>query len=215
MNSLFTDLDDGHVLLELEDKLQPGIVNWKKVNPKPVKSIFKKNENSNYAVSIAKGMKMSLVGIAGSDISQGHKQYILAIIWQLRRAYLLDYLSKLSKKGGKEYTEQNLLEEANAKVKASGRSSQITGFSDPELKTSRFLFDLIASFEPRAVDEEVYLNGTQPDDLKQNARYAIAAARKIGASIFCIWEDIVNVNPKMLLTFIGSVVAEGHEVTNE
>lgn len=91
----------------------------------------------------------------------------------------------------------------------------ITSYSDPSLKTSRFLLDLIETIEPRAIDDEMYKWGSEPEDLKNNARYAIAAARKIGAPIFCIWEDIVQLNPKMILTFIGSVIAEGHEVKDE
>jgi plastin-1 len=48
-----------------------------------------------------------------------------------------------------------------------------------------------------------------------NAKYAIAAARKIGASVFIIWEDITEVKPKIILTFVGAIIAEGHRVTDE
>jgi hypothetical protein len=40
------------------------------------------------------------------------------------------------------------------------------------------------------------LPGETEDDLKNNAKYVISIARKLGAVIFCVWEDIVNVNPK-------------------
>jgi hypothetical protein len=77
------------------------------------------------------------------------------------------------------------------------------------------LLDLIYAIEPRAIDEEIYRPGGSDEDNKMNAKYAIAAARKIGASIFCLWEDIVEMNPKMVLTFLGAVLSEGHPVTTE
>lgn len=51
VNSLYTDLSDGMVLLQLFDKVQPGIVDWKKVNQPPFKKMganMKKIENLNY-----------------------------------------------------------------------------------------------------------------------------------------------------------------------
>lgn len=178
--------------------------------------VFKRNENCNLACKIASvNLKCVVVGIGGTDIQAGHKQYTLAIVWQLRRMYLLSYLQKVGARHGKEYTDQTVLEEANDRVRSIGKNSMITSYSDPSLKTSRFLLDLISSIEPRAVDDSLFLAGYSDEDLKQNARFAIAAARKIGAPIFCLWEDIVEVKPKMILTFIGSVIAEGHKVTEE
>jgi len=42
-----------------------------------------------------------------------------------------------------------------------------------------------------------------------NAKYAISMARKLGATIFLLPEDIVEVKNKMILTFIGSLMAVG------
>ena len=38
-----------------------------------------------------------------------------------------------------------------------------------------------------------------------NAKYAISIARKLGAVIFLVWDDVVEVNQKMLLIFIASL----------
>jgi hypothetical protein len=38
-----------------------------------------------------------------------------------------------------------------------------------------------------------------------NAKYAISIARKLGAVIFLVWEDIPHLNPKMLLVFVASL----------
>merc|ERR1712087_1027180 len=44
---------------------------------------------------------------------------------------------------------------------------------------------------------------------KLNAKYAISLARKIGAIVFLLPEDIVEVRNKMCMTFCAAVMAEG------
>jgi plastin-1 len=73
--------------------------------------------------------------------------------------YLLSYFHKVGARHGKEYTDQTVLEEANDRVRSIGKNSMITSYSDPSLKTSRFLLDLISSIEPRAVDDSLFLAG--------------------------------------------------------
>jgi hypothetical protein len=41
--------------------------------------------------------------------------------------------------------------------------------------------------------------------LKNNALYAISIARKLGATIFLVWEDIKEVKSRMLLTFVAGL----------
>jgi plastin-1 len=44
------------------------------------------------------------------------------------------------------------------------------------------------------------------DDQKtMNAKYAISIARKLGAVIFLVWEDVLELNQKMMLIFIASL----------
>jgi len=222
VNNLFSDLQDGIVLLQLLDTIKPGCVCWPKVNKAPVKSVFKKNENCNYALLLSKDAGCVLVGIGGTDLAKGHKQYTLALVWQLRRQHLMNYLKQLAGKTRKaQYTDAALLADANDRLRKAGKTSMINGYNDPSLKTSRFLWDLIGCIEPRAIDESLYRTGSSEEeggaakDNEMNAKYAIAAARKIGASVFCLWEDIVEVNPKMILTMIGAIIAEGKKVTDE
>ena len=40
-----------------------------------------------------------------------------------------------------------------------------------------------------------------------NAKYAISVARKMGALVFLLWEDIVEVKQKLLLTFVGTLMS--------
>jgi len=74
------------------------------------------------------------------------------------------------------------------------------------MSNSKFLLHLLASIEPRAVNWEIYSEGTTEEDLMQNAKYVSSVARKLGAVIFCIWEDIVNVNPKQMLIFMATMM---------
>lgn len=45
---------------------------------------------------------------------------------------------------------------------------------------SRFIIHICAAIEPRAVNWEYVLEGTTDDDKKNNAKYAISIARKLG-----------------------------------
>ena len=64
VNNLYQDLRDGLVLIQLFDKIKPGIVDWNRVNQPPYKKMggnMQKIENSNYALELGKQMKFSLV----------------------------------------------------------------------------------------------------------------------------------------------------------
>ena len=80
-------------------------------------------------------------------------------------------------------------------------------FSDKSLCNSLFLIDLLAAVEPRAVDRKLVTRGSFDKERELNAKYAISAARKLGCSLFCTWEDLVDVRPKMLLSFIATVMS--------
>jgi hypothetical protein len=85
VNNLYEDLRNGIVILQLEDLIQPGIVDWSKVNTKLPLNKFKEVENCNYAVTIGKALKFSLVGIGGTDLQAGSKHlyytYLLLILF--------------------------------------------------------------------------------------------------------------------------------------
>lgn len=53
----------------------------------------------------------------------------------------------------------------------------------------------------------IFFSNDIVDAYKSNAKYAISVARKLGATIFLLPEDIVEVKPRMILTFIGSLMA--------
>lgn len=199
VNNLFEDSKDGLMLLKVEDKVQPGVVDWKKVDQKP-KMKFHKIGNCNLVVEYAKKMNLSVVNIGGPDIHEGQKKLILAIVWQLMRQSLLNVLAELG--GGQKITDADLLAWANSKVS----DMQIESFKDPSLRTGVFLCKLCAAVAPKSVNTDFITPGETDEDAEQNAKYAISVARKINAPVFCLWEDLVEVKSKMILSFIGSLM---------
>jgi len=210
MNSLFEDVKDGLGLLKVIDHIEPGLVDWKTVEKQP-NNKFKKVSNNNYAVTLGKDKKLnlSLVGIGGSDIVDGNKKLILGFVWQLMRTHTLKFLAEVQSKkfGGKPVTDEMIIAWANDTVKGSGKDSKMTGFKDPTLSDGIFFIDLLNAVESRVVTWEYVTEGKTPEEKLANARYAISVARKLGATIFLLPEDIVEVKPKMILTFIASVMS--------
>lgn len=205
VNNLYEDLRNGIVLLQLLDQIQPGIVDWNKVNTKHPLNKFKEVENCNYAIALGKQLKFSLVGIGGQDIQAGSKKLTLAIVWQAMRAYVLGYLKKISK-NGKEITEDNVIDWCNTKVKESGKSTRMESFKDKSLADSAFIFDLLTACQPQSVDNNLVYRNPNDEQRIKNAQYAISCARKMGATVFLLPEDIVEVQPKLMLTFFGAIM---------
>jgi len=205
ITNLFEDLKSGIVLLETMDKIQPGCVEWAKVNKTNLNK-FKMIENCNRAIEVGKKLKLSLVGIGGTDIFSGVETLVLGLVWQLMRLQVISILKSISLTG-KEITESEIVQWANSEVRGAGKTTKMDGFKDPSLKTGKFLIDLLYSINDRIINYDLVTDGETPEDQIQNAKYAISIARKLGATIFVLPEDIVDVKPKMLLTFFGSVMA--------
>ncbi|KAI9979506.1 hypothetical protein PInf_029313 [Phytophthora infestans] len=200
VNHLYSDLSDGMKLLKVLDKIQKGLVSWNKVNlVAPNK--FKQVENCNYCVVLGKQLKFSLVNVGGADIFEGAKKMILSIVWQSMRYQQLKILSELAAGRG-EITDKDIIGWANNKVQQSGRAKgNIVAFRDPTLSDGLYLLDLVHAVEPR-----------QDGDAKaSNAKYAISCAQKIGATVFLTYEDIVEVKPKMMMTFVASLMLVDHQ----
>ncbi|KAL9457120.1 hypothetical protein AB3S75_006205 [Citrus x aurantiifolia] len=207
IDNVFEDLRNGWVLLETLDKLSPGIVNWKIANKPPIKLPFRKVENCNQVVKIGKQLKFSLVNIAGNDIVQGNKKLILALLWQMMRYNVLQLLKNLRfDSHGKEITDADILQWANAKVRISGSQSHMNSFKDKSLADGIFFLELLSAVQPRAVNWSLVTKGVTDEEKKMNATYIISIARKLGCSIFLLPEDITEVNQKMILTLTASIM---------
>ncbi|CEP00842.1 Calponin-homology (CH) domain-containing protein [Plasmodiophora brassicae] len=204
VNGLYEDCRDGLVLLRVIDHVAPGTVDWTKVEMSP-KNKFKKLSNCNYAVVLGKSLKFSLVGIGGADIVDANRKLLLALTWQLMRFHIISFLTGLG--GGVRVSDDAIIAWANAQVKAAGKPSTMATFNDASLKTSQFFFDLLSAVEPRIINWDLVTPGDTDDDRLMNARYAISVARKLGATIFLLPEDIVEIKPKMIMTFTAGLMA--------
>lgn len=200
VNNLYEDLRSGVILLQLFDKIQPGIVDQKRVNWNP-SNTYKKLENCNYCIELGKQLNFSLVGIQGKDIMDANKTLTLALIWQMMRYNVLSILNALG--GGKKISDGEIIAWANGKVQ--GR--KITSFHDPTLKNGLYIIELIDAVRPGSVEQNLVEHGEDEKSYLLNAKYAISLARKIGAVVFALPEDIVEVKNKMIMTLVASLMA--------
>lgn len=208
VNNLFDDVRDGLLLLHTMDHVRPGIISWNKVNMTP-RMVFKRVENSNYAVVLGKGaFKFSLVGVQGKDINDGNRKLTLALIWQLMRCHMLQFLATLREGAGKnKVSDQDMVQWANEQVTMHGSPYRMRDFNDKSLSSGLFLLDLLTAIEPRCVNPALITPGIEDSDQLLNAKYAIACARKLGCALFCLPEDLTEVRPKMILSFVATVMA--------
>lgn len=209
VHSFYDDLRDGLVLIQLFDKIFPGLVDHKKVNYPPFKAQggeMKKIENCNYAVQLAKAVKFSVVGIDGKNIYDKNKNLTLSVVWQLMRAYTLSILQQLSG-DNKAISDGDILNWANHKLQ-SGKQYQLEqGFKDSRLKSAKPIIDLVDIIRPGSVDRSLIYEDEDAESHLQNAKLAISLARRIGAVVFALPEDIVELKAKMLLTIFASLMA--------
>ncbi|KAG5440455.1 hypothetical protein PCK2_000483 [Pneumocystis canis] len=224
--NLFDDLKDGLILLQAYDKVvkdsgrypylkytmfftEKKTVNWKRVSKSKdgtELSRFKSVENANYAVELGKEFGYSLVGIQGADIVDGSKTLTLALVWQLMRQNIIQTLKSLSK-DGKDITDSDMVSWCNQMSQRGGKSSKITSFKDPSLRSGIFLLDVLNGLKSGYVDYTLVTSGITYEDAFLNAKLAISIARKFGALIFLVPEDIVDVRSRLILTFVGSLMA--------
>jgi plastin-1 len=208
--SLFEDLKDGTILLQAFEKVMPGSVNRRKINKKPSTgaeiSRFKALENTNYAVETGKANHFSLVGIEGSDIVDGNKLLTLGLVWQLMRRNIVVTLKSLSNTG-RDLTDSDILKWAKEKIAKGGKSTTVRSFSDPSISTAHFLLDVLNGIKPGYVDYNLVHPGSTEDERYANARLAISIARKMGALIWLVPEDINEVRSRLIFSFVGSLMA--------
>jgi len=231
--SFFDDLKDGTILLQAYDKVIPGSVNWRHVNKPPANaahpasqdpdeayltiksgmSRFKAVENTNYAVEIGKQNRFSLVGIQGADITDGQRTLTLGMVWQLMRRDITNTLTALAQRMGKrEISDSDMVQWANGMAAKGGNKSQIRSFKDSSLATAIPLLDVLSGMKSSYVDYDLVAHGRTDDEKYQNAKLAISIARKMGATIWLVPEDITSLRSRLIVTFIGSLMATAEKL---
>ncbi|KAL6098976.1 plastin-3 [Pungitius pungitius] len=211
VNHLYGDLQDAMVILQLYEKIKVP-VDWNnKVNKPPYPKLgtnMKKLENCNYAVELGKTAKFSLVGIGGQDLNDGNATLTLALVWQLMRRYTLNVLEGLG--DGQKVNDDIIVKWVNKTLEEAGKSTKISSFKDKEISSSLAVVELIDAIQPGSINYELLKTGSLSEDEKlENAKYAVSMARKIGARVYALPEDLVEVKPKMVMTVFACLMGRG------
>ncbi|XP_026557352.1 plastin-1 [Pseudonaja textilis] len=211
INHLYSDLADGLVIFQLYEMIRVP-VEWSHVNKPPYPALggnMKKIENCNYAVELGKtNARFSLVGIGGKDLNEGNPTLTLALVWQLMRRYTLNVLSDLGEAG--KVNDETIIKWVNQTLANANKTTSISSFKDQSISTSLPILDLIDAIAPKAVRPEmVKREDLTPADKLNNAKYAISIARKIGACIYALPDDLVEVKPKMVMTVFACLMGRG------
>uniref|UniRef100_A0A671X3N1 Plastin-3 n=1 Tax=Sparus aurata TaxID=8175 RepID=A0A671X3N1_SPAAU len=216
VNHLYGDLQDAMVILQLYEKIKVP-VDWNKVNKPPYPKLgtnMKKLENCNHAVELGKNKaKFSLVGIGGQDLNDGNPTLTLALVWQLMRRYTLNVLEDLG--DGQKANDDIIVNWVNQTLAEAGKSSKISSFKDKEISSSLAVLELIDAIQPGSINYELVKTSSLSDDDKlENAKYAVSMARKIGARVYALPEDLVEVKPKMVMTVFACLMGRGMKKAN-
>merc|ERR1739838_1129247 len=204
------DLSDGHILLQLYDQIKKGVANWNKVNKKPYKqpgANMRKRENCQYAVEIGKQFGYKIIGIDGGNIYDGDEKSTLAIVWQLMRGYTFTILDSIG--DGKPATDPHIVSYVNETLKNAGKGTSIKSFKDKSISNSHVVLDLIDAIVPGSIDYALVSEGNDDEEKLDNAKYAVSMARKVGARLYALPEDLVEVKPKMVLTVFACLMGLG------
>jgi plastin-1 len=231
--SFWDDLKDGLILLQAYDKVIPGSVNWRHANKPPANAVvnvsddpddayltiksgmsrFKAVENTNYAVELGKQNKFSLVGVQGADITDGQKTLTLGMVWQLMRRDIINTLQGLAQRLGKpEISDADMVKWANDTVKKGGKSSAVRSFKDQQIASGVYLLDVLNGMKSSYVDYDLVATGRSDEEAYANAKLAISIARKMGATIYLVPEDITSLRTRLIMTFIGSLMATAEKM---
>ncbi|XP_040855836.1 plastin-3 isoform X1 [Ochotona curzoniae] len=211
VNHLYADLQDALVILQLYERIKVP-VDWSKVNKPPYPKLganMKKLENCNYAVELGKHpAKFSLVGIGGQDLNDGNQTLTLALVWQLMRRYTLNVLEDLGE--GQKANDDIIVNWVNRTLSEAGKSTSIQSFKDKTISSSLAVVDLIDAIQPGCINYDLVKSGNlTEDDKHNNAKYAVSMARRIGARVYALPEDLVEVKPKMVMTVFACLMGRG------
>jgi hypothetical protein len=126
------------------------------------------------------------------------------------RAYTLSILNKLSP-SGKTIQDADIIAWVNSTLSGAGKASHIVSFKDSSNASSLPVIDLVDAIRPGAVDYSLVFgrDGARlsESDKTKNAKYAISMARKIGAGVYALPEDLVEVKQKMVMTIYACLMA--------
>lgn len=204
---IYNDIRSGVPLYDVMKKISPKVAEKYKIdrNFKPFTAMMSKIGNCQRCVDMGKEMGFKLTGIEGKDIYDEHSTFVLALLSQMMRAYTTKVLQDLG--DGKPVTDNDILKWANDKLAS---EHQISSFKDQKISTSLPIYRLINAIAPGTIDFSV-VNTSRPDMMKEedkysNARYALSQSRKLGATVYALPDDIIEVKQKMLVTLFAALM---------
>ncbi|KAG5951553.1 hypothetical protein E4U57_006827, partial [Claviceps arundinis] len=83
-----------------------------------------------------------------------------------------------------------------------GAISGLRSFKDPTIASGIFLLDVLNGMKSSYVDYDLVTAGQTDEDAYMNAKLSISIARKLGATIWLVPEDICQVRSRLVTTFI-------------
>ena len=75
-----------------------------------------------------------------------------------------------------------------------------------------FFLDVLHGMKSSYVDYDLVAAGRTDDESYANAKLAISIARKMGATIWLVPEDITSLRTRLIVTFIGSLMATAEKL---
>ena len=74
------------MLCKIIDELQPGLVDWKKIDQAP-KNDFVRGENNRLFCEYAKKLGLKFIGVGASDLTRGNQKVVLALLGKLKKMH--------------------------------------------------------------------------------------------------------------------------------
>lgn len=122
------------------------------------------------------------------------------------RAYTLSILSRLANTGNP-IIEKEIVQWVNSKLQSAGKRTSLKNFQDSAIADGKIVIDLIDAIKPGSINYENVREGGNPEENLENAKYAVSMARKIGARVYALPEDITEVKAKMIMTVFACLMA--------
>merc|ERR1719312_688473 len=93
-------------------------------------------------------------------------------------------------------------------MESAGKESRISSFQDSKISSALPVIDLIDAIKPGVINYELLQEGGNYEEDLANAKYALSMARRIGARVYALPEDIVEVKPKMVMTVFACLMSK-------
>lgn len=118
---------------------------------------------------------------------------VLALIWQLMRAYTLSILSRLANTGNP-IIEKEIVSWVNSKLQNAGKSTSLRNFQDSSIADGKIVIDLVDSIKPGSVNYDNVKNGGTEEVCNSHAM----AKQLIYFIVFLFLFRIIMQMPNML-----------------